>query len=140
MGTAGGHRKSRCRSLVLNTSTDQDSASASILCRFSDDRTVKEYYRVNESGVSITVEGDGEIGYTIPAFCFDGEVSPEITVEEHSLTVSYERWICRYMTNGTILDLNRIAANRNGHCRAFIAKAENSLNLNVDIIKEHGAT
>jgi hypothetical protein len=121
---------------VLNTSTDQDRASATVLCEFDQDRSVTEHYTVTENGVSITVEGDGEIGYAFPAFCFDGEVSPEITVEEHSLTVSYEGWMCRYTTNGTILDLNVTAANRNGHYRAFVARSENSLDLRVDIRKE----
>jgi hypothetical protein len=121
---------------LLNAITDKDSALATIQCEFNDDCVIKEHYEVNENGVSITVEGDGEIGYAFPAFCFDGEVSPEITVEEHSLTVSYEGWMCRYTTNGTILDLNVTAANRNGHYRAFVAKAENSLDLRVDIRKE----
>ena len=121
---------------LLNAITDKDSALATIQCEFNDDCVIKEHYEVNENGVSITVEGDGEIGYAFPAFCFDGEVSPEITVEEHSLTVSYEGWMCRYTTNGTILDLNVTAANRNGHYRAFVAKSENSLDLRVDIRKE----
>ena len=121
---------------LLNAITDKDSALATIQCEFNDNCVIKEHYEVNENGVSITVEGDGEIGYAFPAFCFDGEVSPEITVEEHSLTVSYEGWMCRYTTNGTILDLNVTAANRNGHYRAFVAKSENSLDLRVDIRKE----
>ncbi len=121
---------------VLESRTDKDSASATILCNLAEDRVVKEYYTVNENGVAITVEGDGEIGYTLPAFCFDGEVSPEITVEEHSLTVSYENWICRYTTNGTISDLNIIAANRNGHYRAFLASTQNTLNVKIEIKKQ----
>jgi len=126
----------RAKYELLNAITDKDSALATIQCEFNDDCVIKEHYEVNENGVSITVEGDGEIGYAFPAFCFDGEVSPEITVEEHSLTVSYEGWMCRYTTNGTILDLNVTAANRNGHYRAFVAKSENSLDLRVDIRKE----
>jgi hypothetical protein len=121
---------------ALSTKTDKDSASATVICRFDDDRSVKEHYTVNENGVSIKVEGDGEIGYSLPAFCFDGEISPKITVGEHSLTVSYDGWTCKYTTSGTIIDLNKIAANRNGHYRTFIAKAENTLDVKVEIVEE----
>ena len=81
----------------------------------------------------ITAGEKSFIGYALPAFCFDGEISPAIAVEEHSLTVSYEGWICRYTTNGTILDLNTVAANRNGHYRAFVVSAQNSLNVKIGI-------
>ena len=121
---------------VQECGTDKDSASSTILCKFADDRVVKEHYTVNEKGVSITVEADGEIGYTLPAFCFDGELAPGITVGDHSLTISYDGWVCKYSTNGSIFDLNRIAANRNGHYRVFIAKAENLLDLKVDILEK----
>jgi len=120
---------------VLNTTTDKNSVSATMLCKFTDNRTVKEYYTVNENGVSIKVEGDGEVSYALPAFCFDGEISPEITADAHSLTVSYEEWICRYTTNGTILDLNRTAVNRNGHYCVFLATGQNILNVKIEIIK-----
>ncbi len=120
---------------VLESETDKDSASATILCKLTEDRVVKEYYAVNESGVSITVEGNGEIGYTLPSFCFDGETSPQIVSDDHSLTVSYEGWICRYTTNGTVSGLNKIAANRNGHYRVFIATAQNTLNVKIEITK-----
>ncbi|MBQ8389156.1 MAG: hypothetical protein IJX46_09550 [Clostridia bacterium] len=120
---------------VSEYGADNESASATLLCKFSDNRTIREHYTVNESGVSITVEGDGEIGYALPAFCFDGEVSPKITVGEHSLTVSYEGFICRYTTNGKIVDLNKIAANRNGHYRVFIATSQNTLDVKIEITK-----
>lgn len=113
-----------------------DGASATLLCTFENGEIVKERYTVNENGVSITVEGDGEVGYTLPVFCLDGEISPEITVDEHSLTVSYDGWICRYTTNGTISDLNMIAANQNGHYRAFLASAQNTLNVKMGITKK----
>ena len=121
---------------VLNSETDKNSASATMICKFPDGRAVREHYTVDKNGISITVEGEGEIGYALPAFCFDGEASPEITVEDSSLKVSWQGWTCRYMTNGMILDLNAVAANRNGHYRAFIAKSEGALNVRVEIVKE----
>ena len=125
----------RVQHQVINTSTDHDSASATVLCEFENDRAVKEHYTVTENGVAITVEGDGEIGYALPAFCFDGAVSPQITAAEHTLTVSYEGWMCRYTTNGRIMDLNRTAANRNGHYRGYIAISQNTLNVKIELEK-----
>lgn len=120
---------------VLESQTDQDGASATLLCTFGNGKTIREHYTVNENGVSLIVEGDGEIGYTLPAFCFDGEDYPPIIADNTSLTVSYEGWICRYTTNGTILDLNEIAANRNGHYRIFVATSKNTLNVKIEITK-----
>lgn len=120
---------------VLESGTDNDAASATLLCRFESNKVVKEHYTVNENGVEITVEGDSEIAFTLPAFCFDGERSPEIIAENHSLTVSYESWICRYTTDGTILDPDRVVANRNGHYRVFLATAQNALTVKIEIIK-----
>lgn len=114
---------------------DDSSAFATLLCRFANGRTVKERYAVNENGVEITLEGDGEIGYALPAFCFDGEAVPEIVASEHLLTVSYEGWICRYITNGAVVDLNKTAANRSGYYRAFLAVGQNDLDLKVEISK-----
>jgi hypothetical protein len=120
---------------LLNATTDKDSALATIQCEFNDDCVIKEHYEVNENGVSITVEGDGEIGYTLPAFCFDGEKHTDIAMDRDSLTVSYDGWICRYTTNGVIFDLNRIAANRNGHYHTFLATAQHTLNVKIEITK-----
>lgn len=120
---------------LLNAITDKDSALATIQCEFNGDCVIKEHYEVNENGVSITVEGDGEIGYTLPAFCFDGEKHTDIAMDRDSLTVSYDGWICRYTTNGVIFDLNRIAANRNGHYHTFLATAQHTLNVKIEITK-----
>ncbi|MBE6601757.1 MAG: hypothetical protein E7637_04550 [Ruminococcaceae bacterium] len=120
---------------VLESGTNRENASATILCKFPNDRTVKEHYAVNEHGVSIRIEGDGAIGFALPAFCFDGEAFPEIIAEENSLTVAYEGWVCRYTTSGTISDLHQVAANRNGHYRVFLATDQNTLNVKIEIIR-----
>ena len=88
------------------------------------------------SGVSVEIRGEGKLGYALPALSFDGEISPKVVAEEHSLTVFYEGWSCRYTTNGRISEEKGIAANRNGHYRRFLAFAENTLNVKIEIIKE----
>ena len=120
---------------VIESGTDKNSVSAELLCTFMGGRAVKESYKVDGEGVSIAVEGIGEIGYTLPALCFDGEVSPEIVAKEHTLSVKYDGWICRYTTDGEIKDLLKMAANRNGHYRVFLAVAKGNLNVKIEIIK-----
>ncbi|MBQ8719544.1 MAG: hypothetical protein IJY65_00745 [Clostridia bacterium] len=113
-----------------------NSAFATLTCDFGAGRVSREHYTVSESGVTVSVEGEGEIGYVLPAFSFDGECYSEITLDAHSLTVSYGGFACRYTTDGTVLDLGRTAANRNGHYRAFLATGSGKLKLKIEIIKE----
>ncbi len=120
---------------VLEATTADACASAVLNCRFADGRSVLEKYTVNADGVAIALESEGRFGFTLPAFSFDGEVSPIITAEENTLTVSYLGWVCRYTTDGTIVDLGRTAANRNGHYRAFVATGKNALHINITITK-----
>ena len=116
-------------------STDDKTANISLRCNFPDGRSVSEQYTVSENGVEITIQGAGEIGYALPAFAFDGEACPTITAEGKTLTISYGGWLCRYATDGEIIDLGKTAANRNGHYKAFLATGQNSLHINITITK-----
>jgi hypothetical protein len=120
---------------VLCHRADANEAHGELLCRFPDGQSVREKYAVSAFGVSVTLVGNGELGYALPALCFDGESSPEILAEEHSLTVFYEGFCCRYTTDGKVIDSGRIAANRNGHYRVFLATAEDTLCVSIEIIE-----
>jgi len=120
---------------VLEFGTDHHSASATLLCHMTETRVIEERYVVNENGVEIRLEGKGEIGYALPALAFDGEVSAEITFDETTLNISYMGWVCRYTTSGKITDLCKLAANRNGRYRTFIATAQDTLTVKIEIFK-----
>ena len=120
---------------VLEYEAEGDRATASLLCRFEGGRTVRERYLVDGEGLTVTLESDGEIGFALPALCFDGEKESEIAWDAHSLTVSYEGWLCRYTTDGEITDTERLFANRNGHYRAFLAKGIDSLSVRISILR-----
>ena len=113
--------------------SDSNSTSATLICRFENGRSVREHYTVSENGVSIAFSGEGEIGLALPAFCFDGEIEPEIAHTDRVLTISYGGWSCRYTADCDIIDIGRIVANRNGHYRAFIATSQNMLNVKIEI-------
>ncbi len=112
----------------------EDSAEATLLCHFSTGTVIKEHYTVNESGVSITVSGEGEIGYALPALSYDGEGYAEVACTEDTLSVTYGGWVCRYTVDGKIEELPITAANRNGHYRAFAAIGKDALNIRIEIL------
>ncbi len=120
---------------LLEHGTEGDSAWAKFRCQFAGGKGVTEHYSVSEMGAEITVTGDGKIGYALPAFTFDGELSPEITAEKNRLEIKYRGVICRYTTDCEICDLNKIVANRNGHYRTFIAVGENEINVKIEIVR-----
>jgi len=120
---------------VLEHGAKGNTSFAKLLCHFSDTKNTLEDYAVNANGVSVTVSGDGEIGYALPAFCFDGESKTEITHTDNTLTVSYQGWICRYTSSGKIIDLKKTATNRNGYYHAYLATAKDNINIKIEITK-----
>ncbi len=120
---------------VTTLSEAASSAHTAVLCRFSPEKCVEMRCEVSAGGVGLTLNGDGEIACLLPAFSFDGEVSTEIHVDGQHLTVSYNGWICRYTVDGVILDTGKLAANRNGHYRAFLATARDALHVSIEITK-----
>lgn len=127
--------QSDCEYEIADSHTDDDKAVAKLISKYGGEKNIEEVYTVCKDGVSIKLNGKGKIGFTLPAFMFDGESYTEISVGDRNLTVRYDGWECRYETDGEISDLMKTAANRNGHYGAFIAHAENALNVKIEIIK-----
>jgi len=96
---------------------------------------VCERYEVGATGVTVAIEGDGEIAFALPTFAYDGEKRSVILQEEKTLTIVYEGWRCRYTTDGEIANLGKIAANRNGHYYMYLATGRNRLGVNIRIEK-----
>jgi hypothetical protein len=121
---------------IINTAITEDSASSKLLCRFENEKEIEESYCVSKEGIYISIKGEGDIGFALPAFCFDGETESKISLGKHYLTIEYNGWICCYTTDGYIVDLNKIAANRNGHYKAFLATAKDNLDIKIQILKK----
>jgi len=120
---------------VKDYSTDASSARAEVVCTFAE-QTVTARYSVSADGVKIDAEGQDEIAFLLPAFSFDGEAYTEIRAGEHSLTVAYDGWLCRYTADGRVADLEKLAANRNGHYRAFAVTGRKALHLEIQFIRQ----
>ncbi|MBQ3126949.1 MAG: hypothetical protein IJC15_07750 [Clostridia bacterium] len=97
-------------------------------------RTVKMTVCVTADGVSLVAEGEGEVALLLPAFAFDGEIYPEIAAEAHVLTVTYDGWQCRTVTDGVPVDTEAVARNRSGHYRVFRAVGQGSVTAKIAIL------
>lgn len=118
---------------LLSYETDEASATASLRLQIADCGQVEEHYTVNQDGVAIDLQGSGPIGFALPALCFDGEETPLIEVNAHSLRICYRGWVCRYEVSGDISDMGAVAANRNGHYRYYLAHATDRLSIRAVI-------
>ena len=117
-----------------NIAWDEQSAEVLFRCVNKAGKTVLAKYKVDASGVQIEITGESKVACMLPAFAFDGENNAEICGEESRLTVSYEGWKCCYTTDGTVVDMNQLAGNRNGHYRVFRAEAEKRVKVHIEIL------
>lgn len=120
---------------VVSFSEGDGRCDAAVATSFASGDKILSEYTVSTDGVDIRVSGTGEVYYMLPAFCFDGEAYTDIDVGEASLGIHYCGWVCRYETDGKIIDLGRIAANRNGHYKVFSASGDKTLNIKIEIIR-----
>lgn len=102
-------------------------------CKQKDGIAFYETCTVSDSGVEVTVEGEGELEILFPIFDFDGKYYTEKSVFEKRVQITYNGYICRYVTNGIIKEKNTVYANRNGHYKAAAACGKNSVSLKIDI-------
>ena len=120
---------------IIKLFSKENKASAELESIFPDGKKVISVYTLDKKKVTVKVKGEGKIGFTLPAFSFDGEAYTDIELDSGALSVSYMGWRCRYTTNGDITDLQRMAYNRNGHYRTFVAEGDGELEIKIEITK-----
>ena len=108
-------------------------ACADLCYIFENGKTVESSYTLTSQGVEISVRGDGNIAFALPAFSFDGENNTQISTDENSLTVAYQGWTCKYTSSGTMVDLKKEAYNPNGYYKVFYVKANKTLTVTIEI-------
>ena len=89
--------------------------------------------RLTEKGLSSTLTGPGSVALSLPAFAFDGARETEIVPDGKTLAIRYRGWTCTYTTDGVITDTGKTFYNRNGRYRAFEARGDKSLKVDVAI-------
>jgi|GEM_PF-441375 len=88
---------------------------------------------LSAGGLESVVTGEGEVTLSLPAFAFDGREETVISATEKTLAVSYRGWVCRYETDGIIIDTGLAACNRSGRYRRFEARANQTLKVKMTI-------
>ena len=89
--------------------------------------------RLTEKGLSSTLTGPGSVALSLPAFAFDGARETKIVPDGQTLAIRYRGWTCTYTTDGVITDTGKTFYNRNGRYRAFEARGDKSLKVDVAI-------
>jgi hypothetical protein len=92
--------------------------------------------RLTASGLDSSLSGSGTVALRLPAFAFDGESETRLTCDGKSLSVAYRGWVCRYETDGKIVDTGMSSCNRNGRYRVFEARSTDAVSVHVFISKE----
>ena len=92
--------------------------------------------RVSDAGVEMTVTAAGDIAFALPAFSFDGARDVRIASGRDWLQVAYGGWVCRYETDGLVVDTGRVYGNRNGCYRLFEARGKGRLSVRATIRRE----
>ena len=87
--------------------------------------------RLTAKGLSSTLTGPGRVALSLPAFAFDGARETEIVPGGQTLAIRYRGWTCTYTTDGVIVDTGKTFYNRNGRYRAFEARGEKILKVDV---------
>jgi len=100
---------------------------------FENGASVITEYALTDNGVNVSVSGDCEVAYMLPAFDFDGRTKTEINELGNKLEISYHGWKCVYTASSPISALDGIGCNRNGHYKPYYAKAENNLSITIEI-------
>ena len=87
--------------------------------------------RLTAKGLASTLTGPGRVALSLPAFAFDGARETEIVPGGQTLAIRYRGWTCTYTTDGVIVDTGKTFYNRNGRYRAFEARGEKILKVDV---------
>ena len=93
-------------------------------------------YSVDKNGVLIDASCEDGVAFMLPVFEFDGEKHTDITVGEDFIETRYEGYVCRYTTDGKLVDTKKTARNRNGHYRVLQASGNDSIRVKIEIFAD----
>lgn len=94
-----------------------------------------EKYTVDEDGVNVIVDTEGNTEYNIPAFMYDGEIYTNTTLVKNTLSVYYRGHVVRFSSpDAEIFDTGRTYRNRNGVYRLYKAHSTQRVSLHIEIL------
>ena len=68
---------------------------------------------------------------------FDGETHTAVTLSDggKTLEIALGCWVCRYTTNGTIVETGEMGYSRNGYFREYRAEGDGTLRVHIEIVQ-----
>ncbi len=120
---------------VIKEEEGSDFCRIALATDFSKNVRLESEYTVSQDGVEILVTGEGDIGFMLPAFTYDGTDYTRITSDDHTLCVEYKGYTSVITTDGVIEDTGLVGANRNGYYRRFVCAGKDSLRIKIKIEK-----
>lgn len=124
--------KTRGEYKLVSCSVTDNTATAAFECDL-DGEKLDMTVILTDSGVDVTVSGEGEVALILPTLDFDGETKITPTISDHKIEISYRDRVATYTANGEISDTDRIGCNRNGHYKIFYTHAKNHLTTHISI-------
>ena len=118
---------------LLDSSADENTASAVFSCKLSDGITIRQEYRLSENGLDISLSGAENIGFMLPVFDFDGEENTAVAVSEKSVLAEYDGSVCVYSFDGRLSPDYKYYCNRNGRYRVYSVETKH---LHIGIKEE----
>lgn len=120
---------------ILSHGAENGIANAAWRVTMPDGKRLRQTMNM-DGGIRIVTESDGLTGLMLPAFRFDGAKETVIHATENTLSIRYQGWVCRYETDGDIVDTGAVCTNRNGQYRIFRAEKAGALSVTVAIERE----
>ncbi len=89
--------------------------------------------RLSRRGLSMVLTGEGPLVLTLPALVFDGETHSAVDCSGKSLEIRFKGDLCRYSTDGAIVDTGLEYGSRNGHLHRYEARGTDKMKVRVQI-------
>ena len=115
--------KKGVRYTLLDTAFGDTFAEATYEIALSDEIALTQKITLCENGVDITVCGEGDVGFMVPVFDFDGASHTKINESKNSILVQYDGASCLFGFDGGYSPEYDIYCNRNGRYRVYTVSA-----------------
>lgn len=120
---------------LVSSSCNDDTAAVEYVCSICENAPVRLGCQLNVDSVVVSANTEGTTALMLPVFHFDGKKYTSIVCTENSISVAYEGYICTYVTDGKIVDLEQTGANRNGVYKLFCAENPDSVTVEIQAEK-----
>lgn len=120
---------------LVNSSCTADTAAVEYDCGICEGNTVRFGCQLCDEEIILTAKAADTAALMLPIFHFDGRDYTQIQVTENTITVRYDGYVCTYITNGKIVDLEQTGANRNGVYKLFCAEGNGCVSVKIQIQK-----